>query len=119
LCDAKKTVRKWPDEIKETIGIELMKIEFGGWPTPGTVEAVSQIGAGAYEVKAQDATGWFRVFFVAKFADATYVLHAIQKKTNATPQDAIELAKKRYKDAVKKSSEAAEGGEDGQEEDVK
>ena len=33
---------------------------------------------------------------MTKFEDAIYVLHAFQKKSNATPKSEIDIAKKRY-----------------------
>ena len=41
--------------------------------------------------------GELRVIYVAKFADAVYVLHAFQKKTQDTRKEAIALAAARYK----------------------
>ena len=35
------------------------------------------------------------MFYVAKFDDAVYVLHAFEKRTRVTPSTAIELAHKR------------------------
>jgi phage-related protein len=55
------------------------------------------VGAGAYEVRVRDASGAFRAIYVAKFADAIYVLHAFQKKTQKTRKEDIELAAKRYR----------------------
>jgi phage-related protein len=34
---------------------------------------------------------------VAKFADAVYVLHAFQKKTQKTHPNDVEIARRRYK----------------------
>jgi phage-related protein len=45
--------------------------------------------------------GAFRVIYVAKFADAIYVLHCFQKKTEKTSQVDIDLATKRYRDLKK------------------
>ncbi len=42
--------------------------------------------------------GAYRVIYLARLADAVYVLHAFQKKTQAMPQRDIELARKRYAD---------------------
>ena len=55
------------------------------------------VGAGAYEIRHRDASGAFRVIYVAKFADAVHVLHAFQKKTRKTAQADIDLAAQRYK----------------------
>jgi phage-related protein len=38
------------------------------------------------------------VFYVAKFRDAVYVLHAFEKRTRRTPRAAIELARRRLAD---------------------
>ena len=58
---------------------------------------MASVGAGAYEVRVRDASGAFRVIYVAKFANAIYVLHAFQKKTQKTRSEDIELAAKRYR----------------------
>lgn len=57
------------------------------------------IGMGACEIRVRDAAGVFRVIYVAKFADAVYMLHAFQKKTQKTARADLELATQRYRDA--------------------
>ncbi len=59
------------------------------------------IGAGAVEIRIKDATGVYRVIYVARFEEAIYVLHAIQKKSQKTRKADIELAKARYKALAK------------------
>lgn len=49
----------------------------------------------------RDASGAFRVIYVAKFADAVYVLHCFQKKTQKTSKADLDLAAKRYSDLIK------------------
>jgi phage-related protein len=46
-------------------------------------------------------SGSFRVIYVAKFADAVYVLHCFQKKTEKTSKADLGLASKRYRDLLK------------------
>ena len=41
------------------------------------------------------------VIYVAKFADAIYVLHCFQKKAQRTSKADLDLATKRYRDLVK------------------
>ena len=67
------------------------------------------IGSGAAEIRVRDITGAFRVVYVAKFADAVYVLHAFQKKSQKTSREDLALARQRYKMA----SEMAQGGNNG------
>jgi len=45
--------------------------------------------------------GTFRVVYLAKLADAVYVLHCFQKKTQQTAKRDIDLAQKRLKDLMK------------------
>ncbi len=54
------------------------------------------VGVGAYEIRVHILGQW-RVIYVAKFAEAIFVLHAFQKKTQKTRQEDIELAARRYK----------------------
>lgn len=53
------------------------------------------------EIRIRDAIGAFRVIYVAKFADAVYVLHCFQKKTEKTSKIDLDLASKRYRDLVR------------------
>ena len=45
---------------------------------------MNSVGQGVKEIRIRDAAGAFRVLYVAKFADAVYVLHCFQKKTEKT-----------------------------------
>lgn len=57
-----------PAGVRHALGIELMRVQFGGDPTD--FKPMSGVGPGAYEIRARDATGAFRVIYVAKFVDA-------------------------------------------------
>jgi len=70
-------------------------VQLGGDPLD--FKPMPTVGAGAYEIRVSDTDGAFRVIYVAKFADAVYVLHAFQKKTRKTAQTDIDIAAKRYK----------------------
>jgi phage-related protein len=62
----------------------------------GSTPPVSSQWASSAKVSTKSGCAW-RVMYVAKFADAVYVLHAFQKKTQQTAKSDIELAAKRYK----------------------
>jgi phage-related protein len=62
---------------------------------------MSTLGQGVKEIRIRDAAGAFRVIYIAKFADAVYVLHCFQKKTAKTSRTDLELAAKRYRDLLK------------------
>jgi phage-related protein len=56
---------------------------------------------GAKDIRIRDEAGAFGVLYVAKFADAIYVLHCFQKKTEKTSKADVELAAKRYRELLK------------------
>ena len=87
-------IRDFPEAVRRAIGTELMVVQFGG--APSDFKPMSSVGAGAYEVRVRIDGAW-RAIYVAKFADAVYVLHAFQKKTQKTSKTDIDLAAARYK----------------------
>lgn len=61
---------------------------------------MSTAGAGVYELRIR-AGGTSREFYVARFEEAIYVLHAFQKKTQQTARLDLELGAKRYRELIK------------------
>jgi phage-related protein len=55
------------------------------------------IGSGVKEIRIHVLGEW-RIIYVANLADAIYVLHAFQKKSQKTNSNDIELARKRLKE---------------------
>jgi Gp49-like protein DUF891 len=51
------------------------------------------IGKGVEEIRVWDDSGSYRVMYTARLTDAVVVLHAFQKKTQATAKQGIEIAK--------------------------
>jgi phage-related protein len=62
---------------------------------------MNTVGQGVREVRIRDASGAFRIIYIAKFVDAIYVLHCFQKKTDKTSTADLDLAAKRYRDLLK------------------
>lgn len=91
----------FPDEAKLRIGHHLHVIS-EGMPL-GDVENVKpfpSVGTGAYQISVRTGQQGVdhRVFFVAKFQDVIYVLHAFEKKQQSTPQADIDKGKARYEE---------------------
>lgn len=55
------------------------------------------IGPGVREIRVREATGAFRVIYIATFAGAVCVLHAFAKKAQRTSQRDLILAQLRLK----------------------
>jgi len=54
------------------------------------------VGKGVEELRLSDESGAYRVIYLARRADAVYVLHAFQKKTQKTSRYDLEIAKTRF-----------------------
>jgi phage-related protein len=95
LGSSQDDIRAMPPHIRHALGVELMLVQFGGMPSD--FKSMPAVGTGAYEIRVRDANGAFRVIYVARFADAVYVLHAFRKKTRKTAKTDLDLAVHRYK----------------------
>ena len=62
------------------------------------------IGSGVREIRIK-SDGHYRVIYIAKIADAVYVLHAFQKKTQKTREQDIDTATQALKQLVKRESQ--------------
>jgi len=87
-------LRNFPAEARRQAGFELAAVQRG--LEPSDWKPMNTVGAGVREIRIHILGEW-RVLYVAKFADAVYVLHAFQKKTRKTRREDIELAHQRYK----------------------
>jgi len=92
-------LRTFPFSARREVGYQLDQVQHGG--EPDDWKPMSTIGQGVREIRIRDENGAFRVIYIAKFADAVYVLHCFQKKTQKTSKADIDLAAKRYRDLVK------------------
>jgi phage-related protein len=96
---ALEDLRAFPALARKDAGHQLDQVQRG--LDPDDWKPMTTVGQGVREIRIRDATGAFRVIYVAKFADAVYVLHCFQKKTQATSKADLELAERRYRDLVK------------------
>lgn len=92
-------VRAFPQHARATAGFQLRRLQSG--LTPNDWKPVSSIGPGTCEIRIRTSLE-HRILYVAKFAEAVYVLHAFQKKTQRTPASDMELAQRRYQDLLRR-----------------
>ncbi|HEY2707612.1 MAG TPA: type II toxin-antitoxin system RelE/ParE family toxin [Caulobacteraceae bacterium] len=95
LADTLRQVRRFPEDVRRTIGHELRDVQFG--EEPSDWKPMPSVGSCVREIRVRDPSGAFRVIYVANLEAAIYVLHAFQKKTQQTPQRDIDLARSRLK----------------------
>lgn len=99
LGDSLKCLREFPDDARQDAGYQLDKVQHG--ELPDDFKPMPSIGKGVEEIRVWDDSGTYRVIYTARLIDAVYVLHAFQKKSQATAKRDIEIARKRYSDLTR------------------
>ncbi len=94
LGDSLKCLRDFPEGARHDAGYQLDKVQRG--VPPDDFKPMPAIGRGVEEIRVTDESGVYRVIYVARRAEAVYVLHAFQKKSQATPKKDIETARRRF-----------------------
>lgn len=92
-------LRAFPILARREAGYQLDRVQAGQMPTDW--KPITTIGMGVHEIRIHDETGAFRIIYIAKLADAVYVLHCFQKKSRKTSKEDLELAAKRYAELIK------------------
>jgi len=99
LGDSLKRLREFPEVAKQDTGYQLDKVQKG--QQPDDFKPMPSIGKGVEEIRVRDETGIYRTIYTARIADAVYVLHAFQKKTQTTSKSDIDIAKERYTELMR------------------
>jgi phage-related protein len=99
LGDSLKCLRDFPEDAKQDAGYQLDKVQRG--ESPDDFKPMPSIGKGVEEIRVWDESGTYRVIYIARLVEVVYVLHAFQKKTQATSKRDIELVSKRYAELIR------------------
>jgi len=92
-------LKAFPLSARREAGFQLDQVQRGR--DPDDWKPMSSIGVGVSEIRIRDPSGAFRIVYVAKFAEAVYVLHCFKKKTQKTGRADLDLARRRYAELVK------------------
>ena len=95
LGSSRADVRAFPDDARLAAGWQLELVQRGD--NPDDWKPMKTVGPGVREIRIREASGAYRVIYLAALEDRVLVLHAFQKKTLATPQKDIDLASQRLK----------------------
>ncbi|QLG96647.1 type II toxin-antitoxin system RelE/ParE family toxin (plasmid) [Pseudomonas yamanorum] len=98
-ASALNDLRSFPENARREAGHQLDQVQQG--KEPDDWKPMVSIGAGVREIRIREASGAFRVIYIAKLEAAIYVLHCFQKKTQKTSHADIALATQRLKDLIK------------------
>ena len=94
LGDSLKRLREFPEDVRHDAGYQLDKVQRG--LQPDDFKPMPTIGKGVEEIRLWDDSGTFRVIYTARLKEMVVVLHAFQKKTQATSRRDMELARHRW-----------------------
>jgi phage-related protein len=83
-------VRSFPAGARREAGHQLYQVQLG--LDPGDWKPMASVGPGVVEIRVHEG-GEYRVLYLAKFAEAVYVLHAFEKRTRQTRKADIDLAR--------------------------
>jgi phage-related protein len=95
LGSSKEDLRAFPDAARRMAGYQIGLVQAG--LDPQDWKPMPTVGPGVREIRVREASGAFRVIYLAQRAEGLYVLHAFQKKTERTSLNDLRLAQERLK----------------------
>lgn len=96
MGSSKQDLIDFPVDAKRDAGYQLGKVQEG--LEPDDWKPMKAVGAGVREIRIRDASGAFRIIYLANVGAAVYVLHCFQKKTQKTSLADLRLAQERFKE---------------------
>jgi len=90
-------LRAFPEDARRIAGFELRRVQQGLQPTDW--KPMGSVGAGVEEIRVHTGQE-HRVFYIARFEEGVYVLHAFEKRSRKTPATEIELARTRLREVL-------------------
>lgn len=101
---ARRDIRAFPVDARRRCGFQLRKVQQG--LDPDDWKPMTSVGPGVREVRIRTGVA-HRVFYVATFDEAVYVLHGFEKRTSKTSAHDLQLARDRYRGLVNKRADDA------------
>jgi phage-related protein len=90
---SKDDLCSFPEDAKRKAGLQMRAVQRGD--SPVDFKPMPSIGKGVQEIRIRTEDA-YRIFYVARFDEAVYVLHAFQKKTQKTTKQDIQVGQQRY-----------------------
>lgn len=97
LGSSRSDLKTFPQDARRIAGFQLRRVQQG--LEPNDWKPIPTVGAGVREIRIHTGLE-HRVFYMAKFMEGVYVLHAFEKRTRKTPKRDLELARDRFRGLV-------------------
>lgn len=91
--DSRKTIRDWPDDVRQDVGLELHRLD--NFEDALDSKPMGKSAPGISELRTEQFGVWYRLLYAAH-GGWLYVLHCFNKKTNKTSPRDLTLAKDRF-----------------------
>lgn len=98
---ARVALKRFPEGVRREAIFDLQKGEKLSMPLSRPMPSVAE---GIEELRVKDRKGAYRVFYLAKLADAILIFHAFTKKTQRTAPREIALGQRRLKEMTYEES---------------
>jgi phage-related protein len=99
LGSSRSDLFEFSPKARRKAGFQLRAVQRGN--PPADFKPMSIVGSGVEEIRIR-ADGAYRIFYIARFEEAVYVLHCFQKKTQRTAPEDIELGQSRYQQLIQR-----------------
>lgn len=111
LGSSREDLSTFPQEVRRKAGFQLRAIQRGQRPVD--FKPIPVVGKGVEEirVRVEDA---YRIFYVARFQEAVYVLHAFQKKSQKTAKQDLQIGQQRYQQMLQYRQQQQRRDDDGE-----
>jgi phage-related protein len=86
-----------PFRTTRTAKLDINYFRFRSGENPSDWKPMPSVGPGVREIRIRQVSGAYRVIDLTTIGDVVHVLHAFQKKTQATAKRGIDLAKARLR----------------------
>lgn len=94
IGDSREAIRAFTENARQIAGFQLWRVQRG--LEPNDWKPMASVGLGVQEIRVHTGAE-HRVFYIAKFAEAVYVLHAFEKRARRTAQVDLDIARQRLR----------------------
>lgn len=100
LKQCSKEIAEFPEDVRGDLADAIARLEEGHMLSMPLSRPMPSIGKGVHELRFKDRSGIYRVIYFLAGKGMIHLLHAFSKKTQQTPAQNIELARKRLREVL-------------------
>ena len=97
LGNSRDMISGFAEDVRQIAGYQLWRVQRG--LDPNDWKPMPSVGIGVREIRIHTGTE-HRVIYVARFAEAGYVLHTFEKQARRTPKEDLDLARQRLRSLI-------------------